>query len=264
MDRLYKIIYYEYIKDFNGNMVELHVVPDEDLILYLNYIPKLEPQVLISLKGLKPDKTLFQCEYYATVDNISNFYCSDTNYLVFIIHTNLFDIFYDYMTFPKANIKEKFKIKECEEKELIPFKGSKNPPLSIYNPLERQFTTNLKFKKPVKPNRNKQLKKIIQNTSAIAINGDDDDDWENNTCSHGICKAEQTTEPPLLHSLVDTTVEYFEHLPEHHSKLVCKPKSKLNIICFNKTRFLWVTGILIIISILLLFKYLSKRYKWKF
>lgn len=258
MDRLYKIIYYEYMKDLNKNMVELYITPDEELILYLDSIPKLEPQILISLNGFKPDNTLFQCEYYATVDNISNFYNFDTNYLVFIINTNLTDIVYDYAIFPKANIHEKFKIEECEE-EKTPFKGSTIPPLSVYDPIEKQFTTNLKRQKP-KPQRNTLLKKLIKKNNNIDyICGDDDDDWEKNTCSHGLCKAEQTTEPPLLNSLVDVsnTIEYFEHLD------CIKPiKKKHNVICFNKTKLLW--GILFTILCLLLFKCLSKRYKWRF
>jgi len=264
MDRLYKIIYYEYMKDLNKNMVELYITPDEDLILYLNSIPKLEPKILMSLNGFKPDNTLFQCEYYATVDNISNFYNFDTNYLVFIINTNLTDIVYDYAIFPKANIHEHFKIQECEE-EKEPFKGSSIPPLSVYNPNERQFTTNLKRQKP-KPQKNTLLKKLIKKSNKIDYNcQDEDDDWEKNTCSHGMCKAEQTTEPPLLNSLIDLSekdvVEYFEHGHHHHSQSYSE-KKKHQVICFNKNKLLW--GIILCIFGLLLFKYLSKRYKWRF
>jgi hypothetical protein len=252
MDRLYKIIYYEYMKDLNKNMVELYINPDEELILYLDSIPKLEPKILMSLKGFKPDNTIFQCEYYATVDNISNFYNFDTNYLVFIIDTNLTDITYDYATFPKAQIRDKFKIQECEE-EKTPFKGSAIPPLSVYDPNEMRFTTNLK--KP-KPQRNTLLKKLIKKNNVLNYEcGDNDDDWEKNTCSHGLCKAEQTTEPPLLNSLVDVsdTIEYFEHLD-----CIKPPKKKQhNVICFNKSKLLW--GLIFLILGLLLFKCLSNR-----
>lgn len=246
MDRLYKIIYYEYMKDLNKNMVELYINPDEELILYLDSIPKLEPKILMSLNGFKPDNTLFQCEYYATVDNISNFYNFNTNYLVFIIDTNLTDITYDYATFPKAQIHEKFKIQECEE-EKTPFKGSSIPPLSIYDSNERRFTTNLK--KP-KPQRNTLLKKLIKKNKTINYDYNDDDDWEKNTCSHGLCKAEQTTEPPLLNSLVDVsdTIEYFEHLG-----CIKPPEKKHNVICFNKSKLLW-SLILLILCVLLAFK----------
>lgn len=259
MDRLYKIIYYEYMKDLDKNMVELYITPDEDLILYLDSIPKLEPKILMSLKGFKPDNTLFQCEYYATVDNISNFYNFNTDYLVFIINTNLTDITYDYATFPKAQIHEKFKIQECEE-EKTPFKGSNIPPLSVYDPNEKRFTTNLK--KP-KPQRNTLLKKLIKKNNTINYDYNDDDDWEKNTCSHGLCKAEQTTEPPLLNSLVDVsdTIEYFEHLDCIKPPLE-KKKHKHDVICFNKSKLLWST--IILIFTLLLFKWLSRRYKWKF
>ncbi len=196
MDRLYKITHYEYAYDVGRNLIELYIVPDEDLLLYLSSIPKLEPQILMTLNGYRTDGTLFQCNYYATVDNISNAYCKDVDYMVFIINSNLVSVHYDYAIFPKSNIKEKFKKEKCDETSL--FKGSINPPSMVYNPKEKRFTSISVRKQTVKP-RNGNLKKMLNKMNSTSSGeGVGDDDWSKESCSHGLCKAELTTEPPLL------------------------------------------------------------------
>ena len=196
MDRLYKITHYEYAYDVGRNLIELYIVPDEDLLLYLNSIPKLEPQISMTLNGYRECGTLFQCNYYATVDTVSNEYCKDANYLVFIINSSLGNIHYDYAIFPKSNIKEKFKKEKCDETSL--FKGSINPPSTVYNPNEKRFTSTSVRKQMVKP-RNGKLKKMLNKMhSTSSGEGVGDDDWSKESCSHGLCKAELTTEPPLL------------------------------------------------------------------
>ncbi len=180
MDRLYTVIHYEYAKDVGINMVELYIIPDEELILYLNNIPKLEPQIFISTNGRNVDtNTIINCNYYASVDKISEFYETDTNYIVFIIFTNQANIIYKNISFPRSNIKQKI-IKKNNCNEYTSFMGSKNPPLTIYNPLVGKFRKFKQFKSS----------KDVPN-------------WNENECSHGICKAEQTTEPPLLNLLID-------------------------------------------------------------
>ena len=78
MDRLYKITHYEYAYDVGRNLIELYIVPDEDLLLYLSSIPKLEPQILMTLNGYRTDGTLVTQlttdeNGYAKADNVLSF-----------------------------------------------------------------------------------------------------------------------------------------------------------------------------------------------
>ncbi len=182
-ERLYTITHFEYVRDIGKNMVELYIIPDEDLLLYLHGIPKLEPQIYISLKGYEKDTYIkYQCNYYASVDSLSSFYENNNQDFVFTIFTNKCNIIYEYMSFPKSYIKElKPDIDMCNEKQC--FIGSKNPPMAVYNPIKKKFQ---RIRKPSYT----QIEKENNN-------------WEQNACSHGVCKAEQTTEPPLLNSLID-------------------------------------------------------------
>lgn len=257
-DRLYDIIKYEYARDVGRNMIEFYVIPDDDLILYLHSIPKLEPQIYISLNGYEIDtKVLFQCNYYANADAISSFYQTDTNYLVFTIFTNKANRIYKYISFPRSGIKQKVIPQDpCNERTY--FKGSKNPPLAIYNPLRGRFQRPKKPKDT--PTRNGNKKKNYY--------------WDINACSHGVCKAEQTTEPPLLNSLVDLsdttsispplvstsstsffpTVEYFQ--PNDTIEYF---KDSSQIVCFNKTKIYLSALVIIIILVLILFRKLRKQ-----
>lgn len=242
MDRLYKVIHYEYARDVGKNMIELNIIPDEDLILYLNSIPKLEPQIFISVNGYCVDTNiLFNCNYYASLDNISEFYETNVDYIVFTIFTDKANRVYEYISFPRSNIKQKF-IKQDICEEYTSFKGSNNPPLAVYNPFKGKFD---RFKRP---------KKQIPNQSTTKPKGGF---WEPNACSQGVCKAEQTTEPPLLNSLVDlseqyNTIEYFEH-----------PEETARIICFNKTNIYMIIFLIIAIVIIIIFKNVLKTNKWK-
>jgi hypothetical protein len=246
MDRLYKVIHYEYARDVDKNMIELNIIPDEDLILYLDSIPKLEPQIFISVAGYIVDtKTIFNCNYYASADTISSFYETNVNYIVFTIFTDKADRVYEYISFPKSNIKQKC-IKQDVCDEYTSFKGSNNPPLAVYNPFKGQFD---KFRRP-----KKQVVKSEQTTTPKGGY------WESNSCSHGVCKAEQTTEPPLLNSLVDlsdqyNTVEYFQHSDTAHVS---------RIVCFNKTNMYMIIFLIIAIIVIILFKNVLKTNKWKY
>lgn len=244
MDRLYKVIHYEYARDVGKNMIELNIIPDEDLILYLNSIPKLEPQIFISVNGYNVDiNTIFNCNYYASCDNISSFYESNVDYMIFTIFTDKADRVYEYISFPRSNIKQKF-IKQDTCNEYTSFKGSNNPPLAVYNPFKGKFDRFKRSKKQIVPQMTLQP-----------------DSSEMNACSHGVCKAEQTTEPPLLNSLVDlsdqyNTVEYFQH--SDNVSNVSK------IVCFNKTNMYMILFLIITIIVIILFKNVLKTDKWKY
>jgi hypothetical protein len=248
MDRLYKVINFEYVRDVGKNMIELNIIPDEDLILYLNSIPKLEPQIFISVNGYCVNtNTVFNCNYYASCDSISTFYESNVNYIVFTIFTDKADRVYEYISFPKSNIKQKF-IKQETCNEYTSFNGSNNPPLAVYNPFKGKFD---RFKRP--------KKQIVPQSNLPTTQTSDL--WEMNACSHGVCKAEQTTEPPLLNSLVDlseqyNTIEYFQHCDT--------VPSVSKIVCFNKTSMYMILFLIIAIIVIILFKNVLKTNKWKY
>lgn len=238
-DRIYDIIHYEHVSDIGMNMVEFNIIPDEDLILYLRGLPKLEPQVQIEVSGYEKDSHfLFQCNYYATVDNISSFYQSNVDYIVLMIHTNKANLVYEYLTFPKAHIKQKeHKKDKCER--LVQFKGSQNPAQSVYNPLLHKFS---KAKNVTLRNKNNVTQSNFY--------------WKEDACSHGVCKAEQTTEPPLLNSILkdNTIIEYFEHDQESKNN-----KHSKNIICFNQKK-LYFTLIIVVLLLVVIFLYTYKYY----
>lgn len=204
MDRLYNIKHFNYISDIGKNMIELYIEPDEDLILYINSIPKLEPKIFINVNGHYLDKKdLFQCNFYSVVDNTSDFYNKfNANCIVFIIFTDLVGINFDFAIFPNAGIKQIYKSDDDCFQNLSPFNGSDLlPPLSYYNPKLRKI---IRFKTPKKTEY-----------SSFKAN-----DKSSDSKNYKICKAEQITEPPLV-NLMDTTpqtcgggrcnvIEYFD------------------------------------------------------
>ena len=218
----------------------------------------------------------------ASID--SSFYQTDTDYLVFTIFTDKANRVYKYMSFPRSGIKQKV-IPRDPCNELTRFKGSKNPPLAIYNPLRGRFQRPRKPKDTPTHEGNKLKKNYY---------------WDPSACSHGVCKAEQTTEPPLLNSLVDVsnispilvstlspspttptieyfqpndTVEYFkggsssspfptiEYFQPNDTVEYFKEgsSSSSQIVCFNKTKVYLLVLIIIIILVLILFKNLCKQ-----
>lgn len=179
-DRLYSIKKFDYVKDLDRTMLELYIVLDEDLILYLDSIPKLEPKIWINIDG--------EQDFYAVVDSISNVYteggCPGDGCAVFLIDTDIIGIHFDYVTFPRAGIKQDYTPEmECS----TVFNGSDLlPPLSYYNPLTRHIE---KFHVP--KNDDKDC------VEGVIIAG-------KNYPNTKMCKAEQITEPPLV-NLTDTT-----------------------------------------------------------
>lgn len=236
MNRLYNIKKFDYISDLDSNMIELYVEPDDDLILYIKSIHKLEPKILINLNGhYISNKQLFQSDYYAVVDNISNEYeCNGC--MVFMIYTCIADVNMDFVMFPNSGIEQ---IPEPAELGCTdnPFNGSDLlPPLGYYNPMLKDI---VQFKPPKK--RKKVMADVLKGNSLV---------------NHKMCKAEQLTEPPLA-DLKDITpqtcgmgrcnvVEYFdENCPG-----VCRKKVKK---CQTFDTFNWINFILILSVIFCVF-----------
>lgn len=182
-DRLYSIKKFDYVKDLDRNMLELYIVLDEDLILYLDSIPKLEPKIWINIDG--------EQDFYAVVDSISNLY-SDVpadGCAVFLIDTDIIGIHFDYVTFPRAGIKSDY---TPEQIRSTTFNGSDlMPPLSYYNPLLRDIVQ-------FHPDNDKHDATDNRTESGIVIAG------KNKLGNSKLCKAEQLTEPPLA-NLTDVT-----------------------------------------------------------
>ena len=227
MDRLYNIKKFDYISDLDTNMIELYIEPDDDLILYIKSIPKLEPKILINLNGHHlGNKELFQTNYFAVVDNISNYY-NDTSVdcLVFIIYTCMAGVNLDFVMFPNSGIEQPCIPSTQEECNDAPFNGSDVlPPLSYYNPMLKEI---VQFSAP--KNRKSIVADIVRGGTGYSV-------------THKMCKAEQLTEPPLA-NLKDVTpqtcgggkcnvVEYFdENCPGVCKKKLekCKPFNYLNL-----------------------------------
>lgn len=184
-DRLYSIKKFDYVKDLDRTMLELYIVLDEDLILYLDSIPKLEPKIRIKIDG--------EQEFYGVCDTISNVYndgCSSDGCAVFMIDTDIIGIHFDYVTFPRAGIKQEYTPDEvCS----TTFNGSDLlPPLSYYNPLTRRIE---KFNIDKNIDSDKTCGGGLE--CGLFIAG-------KNSSKSKMCKAEQLTEPPLA-NLTDVT-----------------------------------------------------------
>lgn len=189
-DRLYSIKKFDYVKDLDRNMLELYIVLDEDLILYLDSIPKLEPKIWINIDG--------EQDFYAVVDSISNVYtgggCPADGCAVFLIDTDIIGIHFDYVTFPRSGIKSDY---TPEQIRSTTFNGSDlMPPLSYYNPLLRDI---VQFHADTDNHATDTTTDGVgEGGGGIVIAG------KNKLGNSKLCKAEQLTEPPLA-NLTDVT-----------------------------------------------------------
>lgn len=132
MDKLYKVTKFEHVVEMHTRYVHLYITPDEDLILYFNNSPRHK---LIHVYGNIPETNApFECEIYATVDNIMTAFepCSNScNVITFIMNSETC-VNYEYISFPLANIIYNIPLFEYDKERSL-FLKSVNPPQGYYD-----------------------------------------------------------------------------------------------------------------------------------
>jgi hypothetical protein len=247
MDKLYTIINTKYTKDIGKTFVNLHIIPDELLILYLDNSPRNK---LVRIHGYRRDNSI-ECNYYGTVDNPT---CGTTS--VISIWTSISDIKYNYVSFPLAGIKHELDCLKIPKSAC--FTVSNNPAQGYYDSNLRQFVF------PDKPTNSKPDYSLIF---------EDDYPAESPCCGkNGICSIESNK--PALYNLDDVTsipycnttiIEHFTMDDEEDGGCPCNKKNKgyamltsspaynEGLVFFNKNKLCIYLGALILLVLVLSF-----------
>lgn len=274
MDKLYKVDKFENIVELCTNFIHLYIKPDEDLILYFNNSPRYK---LIHVYGrFVHDDTPYECEYYATVDKLTDSFfkpCSDVSNIVTFYTSTTEEICFDYISFPSAEIMYHIPYSEPNKKRSL-FLSSVNPSQAYYDSELKRYVAPLP---PVKSVNKIGDKLSLAKSTELYMKEHPSCGGKNNSCY-----VDNSTEPALVNldditptpycspiKKLDTKQTYKQHIQvpkpilvenfehdendEDEEECPCKLKNKSNtFIYFTKHKFAICVCVVVLLFIILL------------